>query len=238
METSSPAVVSGETAPSRPIRIYIVDDQTLFRQTLSLVVAQQPGLVVIGEASNGEEAIRRALIDRPDLILMDVGLPKVDGLEATRRIKAEAPSVRVIAITAYPSFDMLRRAMAAGVDSFVLKDAKVDELSATIRLTIAGRRVFNGGLLERFLDSVRQPSEPHNLTARELEVLQSLAAGHSNAIIASRLRVREKTVRNHISNIYAKLGVSGRTQAVLYALRTGIVADAGIPLPGGNQQPK
>ena len=226
-----------DTAPPRPIRICIVDDQTLFRQTLSMVVAEQPGLAVVAEASNGEEAIRRALKEKPDLILMDIGLPKIDGLEATRRIKEDLPSVRVIAITAYPSFDMLRRAMAAGIDSFVLKDAKVDELAATIRLTMAGRRVFNGGLLERFLNGVRQPSEPHNLTARELEVLQSLAAGHPNPIIASRLHVSEKTVRNHISNIYVKLGVSGRTQAVLYALRTGIVADAGIPVPGGGKPP-
>jgi len=229
--------VIDDAALPRPIRICIVDDQTLFRQTLALVIAEQPGLVVVAEASNGEEAIRQALIEKPDLILMDVGLPKVDGLEATSRIKAELPAVRVIAITAYPSFDMLRRALAAGIDSFVLKDARVEELAATIRLTMAGRRVFNGGLLERFLDSVRQPTEPHNLTGRELEVLQSLAAGHSNAIIASRLRVSEKTIRNHISNIYGKLGVSGRTQAVLYALRTGIVADAGIPVPGAGRPP-
>ncbi len=225
-----PSDVAAAGPPGSVIRVSVVDDQALFRDVLVKMLATVPGMVVVGEAKDGEEGVRQALRLRPDLVLMDIGLPALDGLEATRRIKQAAPAIRVMALTAYPSEDAFRRALGAGVDSFVLKDANLDELVATIRLTCGGNRLFNGQLLSGFLASPREPKLPHGLTRRELEVLQALAAGHSNRAIASRLRIRDKTVRNHLSNIYTKLAVKGRAQAVLFALRSGLVGSPDLAL--------
>ncbi len=206
------------------IRVCVVDDQTLFREALAGIVATQPGLEVVGQAEDGEEAVRQGLSLRPDVILMDIELPGMDGLEATRRIKEACPGIRVIAVTAYPSDETFQRSMGAGVDSFVLKDAKLAELVATIRLTCRGSRLFNGTLLDTFLQNRRSSVLPWGLTQRELEVLQHLGSGSTNRVIASELQISEKTVRNHVSNIYTKLSVSGRAQAVLFGLQNGIVA--------------
>ncbi len=207
---------------SSPIRICIVDDQTLFRETLAEMLSRQPGMIVAGQAADGEEAVRQAIRLRPDLIIMDIGLPKMDGLQATRKIREVLPAVRVVAITAYASDEFFRRALEAKVDSFILKDARLEDVLATIRLTHRGSRLFAGTLMQSFVARGRARHR-QRLTERELEVLRALAGGASNRAIAAKLRISDKTVRNHISNIYAKLSVTGRAQAVLYAAREGIV---------------
>jgi DNA-binding NarL/FixJ family response regulator len=218
------------------IRICINDDQTLFRETLARMLGAQPGVEVAGEAGDGEEAVRQAIRLKPDLVLMDIGMPKMDGLEATRRLKLASPGVRVVALTMHTTEDIFRRALAAGVDSFILKDARIDDLMATIRLTQAGTHTFNGNLLRSFVERRREVHDAHRLTARELQVLQLVAEGYSNRNLAAKLAMSEKTVRNHVSNIYAKLGVKRRSQAVLYAIRNGLAAagqGASVGLEGG-----
>jgi DNA-binding NarL/FixJ family response regulator len=205
------------------IRVFIVDDQTLFRESLVGMISSQADLMVVGQAADGEEAVRQVIQLQPDLVLMDIGLPRLDGLQAVVRIRDRLPAVKVIAITIYASESFFRRAMKAKVDSFLLKDARLEELVAAIRLTFRGSGLFNGRLMRSYLASERA-SDPDALTERELEVLKALAEGSPNRTIASRLKISEKTVRNHVSNIYAKLSVSGRAEAVLFAAREGLVA--------------
>jgi DNA-binding NarL/FixJ family response regulator len=211
------------------IRVCVFDDQTLFRESLAKMLESQPGLMVVGEAADGDEAIRRALSLKPDVILMDIGLPKVDGLQATRQIKDLLPGVRVIGITAYPNDEVFRRALSAGFDSFLLKDASLDELVATIRLTHGGSRLFNGTLLRTFMRVGLE--SPLGLTDRERQVLQAMATGLDNRAIAARLHLSEKTVRNHVSTIYSKLAVTDRAHAVLAAIREGIAVEPGLQGP-------
>jgi DNA-binding NarL/FixJ family response regulator len=215
-----------ESGPLPPVRICIFDDQTMFRESLAKILESQAGLIVVGEASDGEEAIRQAMALKPDVILMDIGLPKVDGLEATRQLKDLLPGVRVIGITAYPNDEVFRRALTAGFDSFILKDATLDELVATIRLTQRGSRLFNGALLRNFMSSGSE--SPLGLTDRERQVLQAMASGLDNRAIGQKLHISEKTVRNHVSIIYSKLAVTGRAQAVLAAIREGVALDPAL----------
>ena len=223
---SSPMTTPARVDAAPPVRICIFDDQTMFRESLAKILESQAGLIVIGEASDGEEAIRQAIALKPDVILMDIGLPKVDGLEATRQVKDLLPGVRVIGITAYPNDEVFRRALSAGFDSFILKDATLEELVATIRLTQRGSRLFNGSLLRNFM-AVGAES-PLGLTDRERQVLQAMASGMDNRAIALKLHISEKTVRNHVSTIYSKLAVTGRAQAVLAAIREGVAIDPSL----------
>jgi DNA-binding NarL/FixJ family response regulator len=220
----SPVRPRPAASPTRPIRLCLTDDETLFRETLATTVTSQPDMTVVAQARDGAESVRQVLAHRPDMVLMDISLPRMDGLEATLRIKQELPTVKVIAMTAWPRDETFRRALRVGVDSFILKDARLEELVGTIRLTYAGSRLFNGRLLATYLNSRKRTTSQDELTTREQEVLAALAAGLSNAAIATRLRISQKTVRNHISNVYAKLSVKSRTQAVLYAIRHGMVS--------------
>jgi DNA-binding NarL/FixJ family response regulator len=225
--TAATLDLATQATPAK-IRVCINDDQTLFREAVSRMLAAQPAFEVVGEGRDGEEAVRQAVKLRPDVILMDIGMPVVDGLEATRQLKAALPGVRVVALTVHASEEVFRRAMAAGVDSFVLKDAKLEDLIATIRLTYAGNRLFNGTLLKSFVERRREATPSDRLTPREMQVLRLVAGGLTNRVLASTLHMSEKTARNHISNIYTKLGVAGRAQAVLWALRNGLVGEANL----------
>ena len=203
-------------------RLFIADDQTLFRESLAGMISGQPDLVVIGQAADGEEAVRQVVQLQPDLVLMDIGLPKLDGLQAVARIRDRLPAIKVIAITVYASESLFRRAMEAKVDSFLLKDARLEEVIAAIRLTLRGSGLFNIRLMRSYLARERV-SNPDALTDRELEVLKALAEGSPNRTIARILKISDKTVRNHVSNIYGKLSVNGRAEAVLFAAREGLV---------------
>ena len=222
-----PGVVNLPKPSPDHIRVMVVEDQALFREALVRLLGTQPGIEIAGDAGSGEEAIRIVTQRAPDVILMDVGLPGMDGIEATRRLKASSPGVKVVIITAFPGPEMFRRAIQANVDSFILKDATVDEVVTTIRVTYADGHLFKGDMLTRLMNESGAAKRHPRMTPAEVVILQALTAGGSNRELAQRLNLSEKTVRNHLSSVYSKLGVSGRAEAVLYAVEHGFLTNPG-----------
>ncbi len=222
-----------------PIRILIVDDQALIRSGLRMILEAEPGLTVIGEAGDGKEAIQAATRQRPDVVLMDIRMPTMDGIEATRRLNASAldPKPRVLILTTFDLDEYVYAAIRAGASGFLLKDAPPDDLIHAIRVVARGEALLaptvTRRLIEEFASQPQSDSEPEGmdeLTEREVEVLRSLAAGLSNAEISDALFVSEATVKTHISHILAKLGLRDRVQAVVVAYESGLVR------PGDNPQ--
>lgn len=211
-----------------PIRILIADDHPVVRRGLKVLLGTEPGFEVVGEASTGAEAVESAARLSPDVILMDLVMPDVGGAEATRRILASDAEARVLVLTSFGSDNRLFPALHAGALGFLLKDATGEELVGAIRRVARGQSSLSPEIARRLVREVTQeptgedPKEP--LTPRETDVLRSLAQGRSNDEIADHLRISPATVRTHVSNILGKLGLSRRTQAVLYALRHGIVS--------------
>ena len=211
------------------IRILLVDDHAVVRLGLKSYFATTPDIEVIGEASNGYEAIQVAQNLLPDVILMDLLMPGMDGVEATRQIKAKLPSTEVIVLTSYHEDENIFPAIRAGALSYLLKDIDPDELSNAIRLAARKEAVLNPRVASRLMQEVRggRRAEDYNplneLTDREMEVLQEIASGKSNAEIAATLFISEKTVKTHITNILAKLHLSDRTQAAVLAWQSGVV---------------
>lgn len=218
------------------IRVFIVDDHPFFREGLRRVIAAERDLEVIGEASDGEEAVEQVSRLLPDVVVMDVNLPRVNGLEATRRIKGVHPEVGVVILTAYDDEEQIYHAVRSGASAYHSKDVSPQELVRTIRHVYAGRYVLRQVVLttERELgrwlgDHYRQfggemlADERYKapLSRREMEVLRLMVAGMSNKEIAYRLGISHQTVKNHITAIFSKLGVADRTQATVYALRHG-----------------
>lgn len=195
---------------SRPVKVLIADDHTLFRVGLANLLTTDSRVEVVGQASDGQEALDQARARRPDVILMDVMMPKIDGIEATRILGTEAPEIRVLILSAYGDGPAIRQAMASGAKGFVHKDASLPEVMTTILDVSPSRARSRRG---RRLD----------LSQREITVLREVAAGLSNKQIARRLAISEKTVRNHLSRVYGKLGATNRTEAVIRALRSGVV---------------
>jgi NarL family two-component system response regulator LiaR len=222
-----PTVVKLPKPSPEAIRVMVVEDQGLFRESLVRLLGGQPGIVIAGDAATGEEALRLLPLAAPDVILMDVGLPGIDGIETSRRIKAANPAVKVVVFTAFPGPEMFRRAIQADVDSFILKDATVDEVVTAIRVTYADGHIFKGDMLTRLMNDSGAAKRHPRMTPAEVVVLQALTAGGSNRELAQRLNLSEKTVRNHLSNVYSKLGVSGRAEAVLYAVEHGFLTSTG-----------
>ena len=206
------------------IGILIVDDHGVVRQGLRMYLALDPELEVVGEAANGAEALRQARVLKPDVVLMDLLMPVMDGIAATEAIRRELPEVEVIALTSVLEDSAVYGAMRAGAIGYLLKDTEANELCRAIKAAAAGQVQMSPSVAARLLREVRAPQDPEPLTERETEVLQQLALGRSNKEIASALVIAEKTVRTHVSNILAKLGVASRTQAVLHAVRTGLVS--------------
>jgi DNA-binding NarL/FixJ family response regulator len=213
----------GVDAGRHGVRIYILDDQVLFRETLAEVIASRPGLDVVGQAGEGTDALREIAQLEPDLVMVDVGLPTIDGIEVCRRLRATQPWIRLMLVTAYPGPDLFRRAVDSGIDAFLLKDATIEDVVDTIRITARGTSMFNSALVRQYLGGAA--ANAPGLTRRELQVLRSMTAGRSNREIAADLNIREKTVRNHLSNIYDKLDVRGRAHAVVYAIQNGLGTD-------------
>jgi NarL family two-component system response regulator LiaR len=205
------------------IRILIVDDHGVVRQGLRMYLALDSELEVVGEAANGAEALRLARELRPDVVLMDLLMPVMDGIAAIEAIRQELPEVEVIALTSVLEDAAVYGAMRAGAIGYLLKDTEADELCRAIKAAAAGQVQMSPPVAARLLREVPPPTDPEPLTARETEVLQQLALGKSNKEIAATLVIAEKTARTHVSNILAKLGVSSRTQAALHAVRTGLV---------------
>lgn len=208
-----------------PIRILLVEDQTLMRQGMKTILALEPGLEVVGEASDGEAGVQAALNLRPDIILMDVQMPRMDGIEAIAAICSVWPEARIIILTTFRRDDYVFAGVRAGAVGFVLKDMPADELVHTVRRVHAGEAFIQPEIASRLLRELLSPQdlpiEP--LSEREHEVLVLLAQGHSNREIAGRLVIAEGTVKNHVSNILAKLQAENRTQAADIARRYGLI---------------
>jgi two-component system, NarL family, response regulator LiaR len=206
-----------------PIRILIVDDHSVVRQGLRMFLSLDPELEVIGEAADGAEGVRRAHELNPDVVLMDLLMPVMDGITATTTIRRELPDVEVLALTSVLEDASVIGAVRAGAIGYLLKDTQADELCRAIKAAASGQVQLSPKAAARLMREVRAPESPETLTERETEVLRLLAQGQSNKEIAHTLSIGEKTVKTHVSNVLGKLGVQSRTQAALYAVRIGLV---------------
>ncbi len=211
-----------------PITILLVDDHNMVRIGLKAYFSTQPDIQVVGEASTGEEAVQLAAQFAPDVVLMDLVLPGIDGVEATRRVKKVSPRTQVIVLTSYHEDEHIFPAIRAGALSYVLKDIDPDDLAAAVRRAHGGEAVLHPRVAARLVKEMRGSRDgevnPFNeLTDRELDVLRQIAAGKTNQEIAAALVISEKTVKSHITNILSKLHLSDRTQAAVYAWQAGIV---------------
>jgi two-component system, NarL family, response regulator LiaR len=205
------------------IRILVVDDHSVVRQGLRMFLSLDPDFEIVGEAEDGTQAVELARRTQPDVVLMDLLMPVMDGIEATAAIRNASPDIEVVALTSVLEDSAVIDAVRAGAIGYLLKDAQADELCRAIRAAAAGQVQLSPKAAERLVREVRAPASPETLTEREIEVLRLLAHGRSNKEIAHDLVISEKTVKTHVSNILAKLGVPSRTQAALYAARIGLV---------------
>jgi len=211
------------------IRVAVVDDQRLFTKGLSGLVDMLPGVEVVGVAYNGEEAIALCRKEEPDVVLMDISMPKMDGISATREIKDLLPQTAVVILTGHEEDEHVFEGIKAGAQGYLLKDSEPEDLSRAIHTVYAGDTIVAPDLAQKMLNTFeggRPAGDTHlapPLTERELEVIKALAHGMSDRQIANSLGISEKTVRNHTSNIYRKLHIFDRTQAVIYAVREGVI---------------
>jgi DNA-binding NarL/FixJ family response regulator len=209
------------------IKVLIVDDHTVVRDGLTAVLGRQRDFTVVGEARNGLEAVERARQLRPDVILMDLRMPELDGVEAMRRIRAENPEVKFIVLTTYDSDEHIFHAIEAGAKGYLLKDASREDLFQAVRAVHRGESLIQPGVaakvLDRFAQLSRQATDVEVLSEREVEVLQLMARGSANKEIAAALSISESTVKTHVANIFQKLEVSDRTEAVTQAMQKGII---------------
>ncbi len=217
------------------IRVVVADDQGMVRSGFSVLLNAQPDIDVVGEAVNGREAIAHAADLRPDVILMDVRMPVLDGLQATREITRMPDAPKVLVLTTFDLDDYVYEALRSGASGFLLKDASARELADAVRLVAAGDALLAPGVTRRLIAEFARMGAPRTpgraqldgLTERESEVLALVARGLSNAEIAERLVVAEQTVKTHVSRILMKLGLRDRTQAVVLAYETGLVHPGG-----------
>ena len=209
------------------IRILLVDDHAVVRQGLKMFLGLDPDLEVIGEAENGEEAIRLTRELNPDVVLMDLLMPVMDGITAIAHIRRDFPDTEVIALTSVLEDEAVMKAMRAGAIGYLLKDTQAEELRRAIKAAAAGQVQLSPQAAARLMREVRAPESPEKLTERETDVLRLLALGRANKEIALELNIGEKTVKTHVSGILRKLGVPSRTQAALYAVRIGLVSVEG-----------
>ena len=205
------------------IRILIADDHSVVRQGLRMFLGLDPDFEVVAEATNGAEALRLAHEHKPNVVLMDLLMPVMDGITATAAIRRELPEIKVVALTSVLEDASVIGAVRAGAIGYLLKDTESDELRRAIKAAAAGQVQLSPQAAARLMREVRAPESPEALTEREIEVLRMLAQGQSNKEIARSLVIGEKTVKTHVSSILGKLGVPSRTQAALYAVRIGLV---------------
>jgi NarL family two-component system response regulator LiaR len=205
------------------IRVLIVDDHSVVRQGLKMFLGLDPDLQVVGEAANGAEALRLARELGPDVVLMDLLMPVMDGITAIGHIRREYPDIEVIALTSVLEDASVVSAVKAGAIGYLLKNTESDALRRAIKAAADGQVQLSPEAAARLMREMRQPENPDALTERENEVLALIAKGRANKEIARDLQIGEKTVKTHVSNILSKLGVQSRTQAALHAVRTGLV---------------
>jgi DNA-binding NarL/FixJ family response regulator len=209
-----------------PIRVVLVDDHPVVLGGLRALLGSLPGFEVVGEAMDGEAGVREVVLTRPDVVLMDIRMPGIDGLEATRRIREAVSGVAVLVLTMFDDDDTVFGAMRAGAQGYLLKGAAQDDIDRAIRAVVAGEAIFSPGVAQRVLGYFAAPppvADPFpGLTAREREVLDLVAAGVRNQEIADRLFLSPKTVANHISSIFVKLEVADRSAAIVRARQGGL----------------
>lgn len=216
-------------APSK-IRLLVADDESVLRHALANLLAMTEGVEIVGEAADGDEAVELAVARQADVVLMDIGMPRCDGIAATRRLAERAPNIKVLILTIYADDDRVFRALQAGARGYLLKDAGPDEIVRAVRAVRDGEGILHPGLVGRVIREFtrvteRDPAREHRfseLTAREREVLDLLARGLRNQDIAAHLAIAEKTVKHHISSILSKLEVNHRTEAAVLASRLGL----------------
>ena len=215
-----------EQIPTK-IKILIADDHPVVREGLSAMLSKEKDIQVVGEAENGTEAIKKARELLPDVVLMDLRMPEVDGVEAMRQIRVKNPDMKFIVLTTYDNDEYIFKGIEAGARAYLLKDAPRDELFEAIRAVYRGESLIQpavaGKVLDRFAELSRQVQAPEALSEREVEVLKLMARGAANKLIAASLSIGESTVKTHIQSIFQKLGVGDRTEAVTEAIKKGII---------------
>lgn len=211
---------------SESIRILIADDHQLVRQGLQALLSVKEGIEVVGQAQDGEQAVKLARQLNPDIVLMDLLMPKKTGIEATQEIKAENPDAKILIITSFAEDENVYKAIKAGALGYLLKDSSPQELLQAIKDVCTGRMSLHPNIALKLMEELNRPSSEKTiddpLTDREVEVLKLVAKGHANHEIAKRLFISERTVGAHVSNILSKLHLANRTQAALFALRKGL----------------
>ena len=215
-------------ADEAPIKILLVDDHAVVREGLRTYLELQDGIEVAGEAADGHEGVAAAERLRPDVILMDLVMPRLDGVGAMRELRRRLPAARVIVLTSFTDDAKLLPAVQAGAAGYLLKNAQPQEIARAVRAAAAGEALLDPGVAARLLDSIAAPpgeAPGESLTRREREVLGLLGRGFSNKRIALELGIAEKTVKTHVGHVLAKLGVPDRTSAALHAVRSGLVAE-------------
>ena len=209
-----------------PVRVLIADDHAIVRKGIRALLSEAGGFEVVGEAGNGQEAVLRAAETHPDVILMDLLMPVMDGIEATRQITSQQPKARILVLTSFAADNKVFPAIKAGASGYLLKDSSPDELVRAIRQVHRGEPSLHPTIARKLLQEIARPADlqpaPEALTAREMAVLRSIAQGLSNQEIADQISVSEPTVRAHVSRILGKLHLASRTQAALYAVREGL----------------
>lgn len=209
------------------IKVLIADDHPVVREGLFAMLSRQPDFKVVGEAKDGAEAVEMARRLNPDVVLMDLRMPEMDGVEAMRQIKSTNPDIKFIILTTYSDDEYIFSGLEAGARAYLLKDAPREELFKAIRAVHKGESLIQpvvaSKLIDRFAELSRRAPSGEQLTERELEILQLMAKGAANKEISAQLSISESTVKTHISNIFQKLGVNDRTEAVTEALRRGII---------------
>ena len=212
----------------RPVRILIVEDHAVVRQAMRVMLEMEPELSIVGEAQDGEEALQLAEQLQPDMVLMDIRMEGMDGVEAARRLRQDHPDIGTLVLTGFGEDAVLLKAVEAGAHGFLLKDASALEVKDAILRVVEGESLVTPSLLRKLLEEFAhrewetQPAHA-DLTPREMEVLAALARGMSNEEIAKELVISQKTVKTHLGSIFSKLHVEGRVQAMLYAIRKGLV---------------
>lgn len=215
---------------SEPVRVVVVDDQELFRRGLTMLLGIEQGIEVVGEASNGAEGVALVVSSAPDVVLLDVRMPKQSGIEACVAIKEAVPTAKIIMLTMSDDEADLYEAVKSGASGYLLKDSSIEEVAQGIRVVADGQSLISPSMAAKLIDEFKTMSKPERnagpalkLTERELEVLRLVARGLSNRDVASQLAISENTVKNHVRNILEKLQLHSRMEAVMYAVRAKLV---------------